>query len=173
MTLGRERLDWSHDIWTGIDEAVHGEFQRTAGAPKFLPLHGPVADALTVPADVIDLDTMTVNEVAVTPIVELGVEFGLTRQQVGNEAQLSTAITLATRAANFLSQAEDLTLFQGDRAFGNPLFKRVQHSGGSAGLGVLFVADQVVPVNPVSAGLYGEHTFEAVAKAYSLLQNQG
>ena len=155
MTLGRERLDWSQDIWTGIDDAVHGEFQRTSVAAKFIPLHGPVPDALTVPADVIDLDTMTVNEVAVTPIVELGVEFGLTRQQVGNEAQLSTAITLATRAANFLSQAEDLTLFQGDRAFGNPLFKRVQHSGGSAGLGVLFVTDQVVPVNPVSAGLYG------------------
>ena len=173
MTLGRERLDWSQDIWTGIDDAVHGEFQRTSVAAKFIPLHGPVPDALTVPADVIDLDTMTVNEVAVTPIVELGVEFGLTRQQVGNEAQLSTAITLATRAANFLSQAEDLTLFQGDRAFGNPLFKRVQHSGGSAGLGVLFVTDQVVPVNPVSAGLYGEHSFEAVAKAYSLLQNQG
>lgn len=121
MNLGRDRLDWGPDIWKSIDDAVHDEFQRTSVAAKFIPLHGPVTDALTVPADVINPVTMTVDEVAVTPIVELAVEFGLTRQQVMNEGQLATAITLATRAANLLSQGEDMALFQGDQALGNPL----------------------------------------------------
>jgi len=116
---------------------------------------------------------MTVDEVAVTPIVELGVEFGLTRQQVGNEVQLATAITLSTRSANLLAQGEDMTLFQGDESFGNPLFKRVQHTGGSAGPGLLNATDQFINVPPVSPGVYGEHTFQAVTQAYSLLQSKG
>lgn len=174
MNLGRERLTWSEDIWKSIDAAVHDEVLRTSVAAKFIPLPGPVApEVQTVPSDLINVDTMTVDEVAVTPIVELGVEFGLTRQQITNEPQLATAITLATRSANLLTQAEDMTLFQGDSAFSNPLFKRVQHTGGSAGAGLLKVTDQVVKVPPVSAGVYGEHTFQAVAQAYSLLQGQG
>ena len=175
MDLGRDRLAWSEDLWKSIDDAVHDEVQRTSVAAKFIPLHGPAPtpDILTVPSDIINPATMTIDEVAVTPIVELGIEFGLTRQQVGNEAQLATAITLSTRSANLLSQAEDMTLFQGDQAFDNPLFKRVQHSGGSAGSGLLNATDQVITVVPVSAGVYGEHTFQAIAQAYSLLQSQG
>jgi uncharacterized linocin/CFP29 family protein len=173
MNLGRERLDWGPDIWKSIDDAVHDEFQRTSVAAKFIPLHGPLSDALTVPADVINPDTMTVDEVAVTPIVELGVEFGLTRQQVMNEAQLATAITLATRAANRLSQGEDIALFQGDQGLGNPLFQRVRRRGGSPGPGLFYASDQIVPIAPISPGIYGERTFQAVAQAYSLLQTQG
>ena len=175
MNLGRDRLTWSEDVWKGIDDAVHDEVQRTSVAAKFIPLHGPAPapEILTIPSDVIKLDTMTVDEVAVTPIVELGVEFGLTRQQVGNEVQLATAITLSTRSANLLAQGEDMTLFQGDESFGNPLFKRVQHTGGNAGPGLLNATDQFINVPPVSPGVYGEHTFQTVAQAYSLLQSKG
>jgi uncharacterized linocin/CFP29 family protein len=175
MNLGRDRLSWSDDLWKLIDDAVHDEVLRTSVATKFLPLHGPVPvpDVMTVPADIIDPATMTVDEVAVTPIVELGVEFGLTRQQIGNEAELATAVTLSTRAANLLAQAEDMILFQGDAAFGNALFKRVLRAGGSAGKGLLNATDQVIPVAAISAGVFGEHTFEGVAQAYSLLQSQG
>jgi len=175
MNHGRERLPWGEDVWKSMDDAVHDEVQRTSIATKFIPLHGPAPapEILTVPSDIINPDTMTVDEVAVTPIVELGVEFGMTRQQVGNEAQLATAITLATRSANLLAQGEDMTLFQGDKAFGNPLFGRVKHTGGSAGSGLLYATKQVVLVPPVSPGVYGENTFKAVAQAYSLLQGQG
>jgi uncharacterized linocin/CFP29 family protein len=175
MDLGRDRLNWTQDVWKKIDDAVHDEFQRTAVAAKFIPLYGPVADALTVASDIIDLDTMTVDEVAVTPLLELSVEFGLTRQQVAGEAQLSTSVTLATRAANLLSQGEDLSIFRGDEGFNDNLFKRVRHRGGSAGAGLLRASDQAVQVTPVSTGpqRYGEHTFEAVAEAYSFLQNKG
>jgi uncharacterized linocin/CFP29 family protein len=174
MNLGRDRLDWTPDVWKLIDTAVHDEFVRTTIASKFIPLHGPLPDAVTVPADVINPETMTIDEGAVTPLVELWVEFGLTPQQVVGEAQLSTALTLATRASNLLSQAEDAVLFKGDGAFKDDLFKKVQHRG-SAGRGLLAAAREVVSVTPTgtSGSQYGEHTFEAVADAYSLAQGKG
>ena len=175
MDLGRERLEWSADIWKRIDDSVHDEFQRTSVAAKFIPLYSAIADTLTVPSDIIDSETMTINEVAVTPLVELSVEFGLTRQQVGGEAQLSTALTLATRAANLLSQGEDLAIFGGDEGLKASPLKQVRQRGGNAGPGLLNASDQAVQVTPVSAGAknYGEHTFSSVAEAYSLLQSKG
>ena len=175
MDLGRDRLAWSDDLWKLVDDAVHDEVMRTSVATKFIPLHGPVPppDVMTVSADIIDPATMTVNEVAVTPIVEIGVQFGLTRQQIANEAQLATAVTLATRSANLLAQAEDMLLFQGDGAFGDPLFLRIIRAGGSAGAGLLDAAGPPIPVASIGPGVYGEATFAAVARAYSQLQQQG
>lgn len=34
MNLGREKLDWSHDLWNRIDQAAHDECQRTKVATK-------------------------------------------------------------------------------------------------------------------------------------------
>jgi uncharacterized linocin/CFP29 family protein len=175
MSLGRERLTWGDDIWRAIDDAVHDEVQRTSVAAKFIPLHSPAPppEASIVPAGIIDPAAMTVDEVAITPIVELGVEFHLTRQQYGNEADLGTAVTLATRAANLLAQAEDSVLFQGDAGLANPIFKNVIRSGGSAGAGLLKSANQSVTVDPIVPGAYGQHTFQAFAQAYAKLQQNG
>src|SRR5262245_27131017 len=125
MNLGREKLGWSNLLWHTIDQAVHDEAVRTEVASKFIPIRGPFADALTVPADSLGLQTMTVDEGATTPLIELWVEFALTHQQVNNEERLSTAVTLATRAANLVSQAEDLLIFQGEEGTTNDLFKKV------------------------------------------------
>jgi uncharacterized linocin/CFP29 family protein len=133
-----------------------------------------VDNATTVPADVIDLDKMTVDEANVTVLVELGIDFGLTRQQIASEEQSSTAETLATRAANLLAQAEDLTIFLGQEALKDPLFKRVQLRSGSAGVGLLGSAQQTITVKPArQPKRYGEKTFAAVADAYSRLQRLG
>jgi uncharacterized linocin/CFP29 family protein len=65
---------------------------------------------------------LTVDEGATTRLNEYYVEFELTPQQVDQEEgdfkQLghSTAVTLATKAANTLAQAEDLIIFQGQNA---------------------------------------------------------
>jgi uncharacterized linocin/CFP29 family protein len=65
---------------------------------------------------------LNVNESATTPLCEYYVDFLLTTQQVDQEEgdfnQLghSTAVTLATKAANILAQAEDLIIFQGQNA---------------------------------------------------------
>lgn len=47
----------------------------------------------------------------------------------------STAVTLATRAANILAQAEDLVIFQGVNAFTQPLFKAAPAGARAAAAG--------------------------------------
>ncbi len=175
MVLGREQLEWNQDVWSALDGAVHDEFHRSAVGLKFIPFHGQVDNAMTVPSDIVDLDTMTVDETAVLSLVELGIEFGLTRQQMAAEMQNRTGVALATRAANILAQAEDLVLFSGNAALRHQLFQRVQLRSGDAGDGLLGAADQAVGVAPVSDDptRYAEHTFDAVVEGYSLLQRQG
>src|SRR5262245_34857846 len=196
MNLGRDKLHWSQEIWNRIDQAVHAECQRTKIARKILPLYGPVSPGeLTMPSDAVLRvgQTLTVNEAATTPLIELLIEFTLTSQQVDREAELMTAVTLATRAANLLSQAEDVVLFQGQSAIDgkggpqHPLFQQgiVRFRSGPAGEGLLRAANQnpkiqvvriqaVPPEKPqdVQEPLrFGERTFGAVADAYSRLQS--
>lgn len=193
MNLGRDKLPWSQGIWNRIDQAVHGECQRTKVAMKFIPLNGPLPSGeLTVPADTIETDgqTLLVNEAAVTPLIELWVEFTLTPQQVNREEELMTAVTLATRAANLVSQAEDVVLFRGQAAIDpgprqHPLFqgKKVRARSGPAGIGLLNAPDmpvQSVKVPPLAPRYpddekepkrYGERTFSAVSDAYARLQS--
>jgi uncharacterized linocin/CFP29 family protein len=175
MSLGREQLDWSDSVWKTLDDAVHDEFHRTAVGLKFIPFHGQLDNAMTVPADTIDPATMTINEAEVTPLVELGIDFGLTRQQTAAEDQNGTGVTLGTRAANLLAQAEDLVIFLGEAAFKNPLFKQLRRRSGSGGQGLLGSAAGVVTVKPVGQNpvRYGENSFDAVAEAYGRLQRQG
>lgn len=189
MNNGRDKLPWSQEVWDRIDQAVHAECSRTKVAEKFLPMHGPVdPGTLTVPSDtvIVDEQTLTVNEAATTPLLELLVEFTLTPQQVEREEELMTAVTLATRAANLLSQAEDIVIFQGQSAIDgsggpqHPLFRdnKVQARSGPAGRGLLNAATSDVQVVAVPAldpserpQSYGENTFRAVAEAYSRLQS--
>jgi uncharacterized linocin/CFP29 family protein len=173
MALGRDQLNWSDSVWKTLDDAVHDEFHRTAVGLKFIPFHGQLDDAVNAPADVIDSATMTVNEAEVTALVELGIDFGLSRQQTAAEEQNGTGITLGTRAANLLAQAEDLVIFLGDAAFKNPLFKQVRRRAGTGGPGLLGSAADTVPVRPVSPDQYGENSFRSVAEAYGHLQRQG
>lgn len=175
MSLGREQLPWSNDVWSSIDGAVNAEVQRTCIGAKIIPLYAPApsSDASTVPADVIDTVTMTADESAVTPIVELGVEFRLTRQQIGSEPDVGTAVSLATRAANVLARAEDVILFQGKDGLKDPLLKSVKQGGGSLGAGLLSSADLAITVNPIGTDSYGKNTFVSFANAYSQLQSKG
>jgi len=178
MSYGKEEPEWTQEVWDRIDQAVHDEAQRTKVAAKFLPLYMAVPSALIVPADTVNVDSppLTVDEALTTPIVENLVEFALTKQQYGREDGLMTAITLATRAANLLSQAEDLLLFQGDLGLQDPLFTSnlVRHQSGSAGGGLLSVDRSVsVPQKTPGIDIWGENTFGAVATAYSILQDNG
>jgi uncharacterized linocin/CFP29 family protein len=174
--LGRDKVDWPQDVWTLIDQAVHDEAKQTKVAAQFLPIR-PYPGAMTVPADTVDQQSMTVDQSAVTPLVEIWVEFALTAEQVAAEKDLHTAVTLATRATNLLSQGEDLLIFQGQDALNNDLFKnnKIRIRGGPAGDGLLKSAKETIPIKPVdeASRKYGENTFAAVAKAYADLQGQG
>jgi uncharacterized linocin/CFP29 family protein len=119
-----------------------------------------------------------VDETATTPLVEILADFKLTAQQVDREEELMTAVTLATRAANLLAQAEDVLIFQGQEAVTtHPLFVegKVRLLSGNAGTGLLggLPDIQTVQVEPIDDNplRFGEETFEAVAEAYSRLQS--
>jgi uncharacterized linocin/CFP29 family protein len=184
--LGRENLPWNDEVWARIDRAVHDELKRIWIGRRFIPVV-PMADALTVPADTIDPagGRLGVDEAAVTPLVEIWVEFALTKQQVEREGELRTAVTLATRAANLLAQGEDLLLFQGQAGFDSSALVQADRIRSRAGPGPEGLAieqaladpgEQVVQVpltDPAPPGRYGEESFGAVEKGYAKLQGLG
>ena len=171
MNLGREALAWSSELWARLDQAVHAEVDRAGVAGKVLPLQSSMPDATTIPADVIDPATMTVRDDAVLPLIELSVEFSLTPQQVEREAELATAVTLASRASNLIAQAEDLLVFQGEPARDAEVFNAVRRRGGSAE-GLVEAAPSAVEV-AAKNGEVGERIVQAVTRACSDLQGRG
>jgi hypothetical protein len=72
MNLGRDKLDWTQDIWKRIDTSVHDEAQRTKIAAKFLPLYSVGPDVTTIPSDAVDPGPLlSVNETDRTPLIEI------------------------------------------------------------------------------------------------------
>ncbi len=210
---GRGKIAWSKEVWERIDQAVEMEAKRTRVGARFLPKRHVPPKTTSVPTDAYSLSVingakpiLTVDEGATTRLNEYFVEFLLTPQQVhqeeGDFQQLghSTAVTLAVKAANTLSQAEDFIIFQGQNAIrGTNLFKtslvltlsgnapadtgllNFPVDGNAPGAGPLtpvgvpeIIVETVTPLAPAVPGvIYGPNTFEAVAKAYSDLQAQG
>jgi uncharacterized linocin/CFP29 family protein len=209
---GKDQIHWSDEVWKRIDAAVTEEMMQTRVAAQFLPpIHVP-ASVTTVPSDVVIVPSNTspdqalsVDESATTRINEFWVEFRLTPAQEEHEAseemamsqgqRVSTGITLATRAANILAQAEDTVLFNGQNGLRSSLFQHgtvqfrdpqlTQHldlgllninpTDGSVALS----PDQIIPVHPSvppSQGTlprYAENTLGAVAQGFSVLQAHG
>ncbi len=206
QSRGRDKIYWSNEIWDYIDMAVHDECTRVRVAAKYLPIH-PVPDhTTTVPADSVSapdaeagvIGAFAVDEGAVTRLIEFWVEFSLTPQQLEQESQIanahrgySTAVTLATRAANLLVRAEDMIIFRGQVAFGTGFFQEnIRSRGVPADFGLLDIIpaeasssvpelpkEQVITVDrsdPASkVPVYGENTFKAVAQGYAVLQDKG
>ncbi len=176
MNLNRDKLGWGEPIWHAIDQAVHEQELRSEVASKFIPLRGPFPDALNVPSQIVDPESMTVNEGLTTALTELWVEFGLTEQQVENEDKFSTAVTLATRAASLVSRAEDLLVFQGAHALKHPVFQRIRLRAGLPGDGLVQAAGKnpiVVPPMPLQVKNYSDRTFEALVQALACLEQAG
>lgn len=162
MSLGRDALNWDPQTWAAIDNAVHEENVRAGVSAKVIPLRGPLPQATTVPREAIDPKTLTVDESAVVPLVELTLDFSLTRQQVEQEPELGTAATLAGRAAALLTRAEDFVVLRGDSAIDAGLIGGVSGRG-PAGVGLVEASAETVSAN--GGGLFG-----AVANAFSKLQ---
>lgn len=195
MNPGQDKLEWSQTIWDNINKAVQDEAKRTKVAAQFLPPHVTGESDTTIPSDQVNMHTaplLTVNEDDKTPLIEIWTEFALTKQQYDREEHLMTAVTLAINAVNKLSRAEDLLIFQGNKGLEDDLFrtqivnlrgakwnaKRKQFESRINIIGLLLSApdNQVIPVEPTevdkdqSQNRYGENTFGAVAKGYSILQ---
>ncbi len=196
MKLGREHLEWSQETWAQIDKAVHDEAHRVRISMKYIPIHMTASDSMSIPADTVETDDqkpLSVDEGKTISIFEILTSFSMTKQQVSKEGDVTTAITLATRATNILIQGEDILMFQGDDALEtgskpDPLFAsgRIRHRTSSFGTGLLGAvaalkdpSSQTIPVDPTSVSsppsenTYGENTFGAVSAAYSRLQRKG
>lgn len=212
---GRSKIPWSKDVWDRIDQAVEMEVKRTRIGSRFLPKKTVPPKTTSVPTDAYSSSAavagipafLTVDEGATTRLNEYFVEFVLTPQQVDQEEGdfktlgHSTAVTLATKAANTLAQAEDLIIFQGQNAitsstlFTNGLVALLSGNqpldtgllnfpiGATApGAGPLtptppsisVVQVPLLVLAPPNPGvIYGPNTFSAVAQAYSQLQAVG
>jgi uncharacterized linocin/CFP29 family protein len=210
---GRSKIPWSKDVWDRIDAAVAMEVKRTRVCGRFLPVRPVPPKTTSVPTDSYGFvpgaagagGIFSVDEGATIRLNEYYVEFELTPQQVDQEEGdfknlgHSTAVTLATKAANVLAQAEDLIIFQGQNAItgaGPFTSQQVQTLGGNQpldtgllnfpigsklppppGAGPLTPAITILPVGPLAPAvpgvIYGPNTFEVVAQAYSQLQAVG
>jgi len=206
---GRNKIPWSKEVWKRIDDAVEMEMKRTRIGARFLPKRPVPPKTTSVPSDAYSTNTpdggtpvLYVDEGATVRLNEYYVEFELTPQQVDQEEgdfkQLghSTAVTLATKAANTLAQAEDLIIFQGQNAMsttagvGASLFTNdyvlTLNSIGPVDTGLLGFpvntnspaagATNVIQVAELAAGataIYGSNTFAEVSAAYAQLQEVG
>ena len=196
---GRKKLPWGPEVWERIDKAVEMEMKRTRIGTRFLPVRRVTPKTLTVPTDAYTSPggVFQVDEGAATRVITLASSFQMTAQQIAQEAANikelghSTAVTLATRAANVLAQGEDTVIFQGANALGTPLFAvpggLITMQGtpsdtgllnlpvGAAAAGPLAPPVVVLPV-PRAAGpapIYGSNTFQVVSQAYAQLQALG
>jgi hypothetical protein len=178
----RDPLPWSAGVWRRLQEAVRAEAGRIGVSRRVLPVETASAEALTVAENAIRREErgFAIAEAPVTPLNEIWGDFSLTPQQVEGEADLATAVVLGKHVANLLTQAQDALLFQGQAAISrDPVFGegRIQARSGPAGPGLLdrAPADQILTVEPgdEETAVYGDRTFEAVARGYRLLQAQG
>jgi hypothetical protein len=194
--------DWSDDVLKSIQDIVDAEAQRIKIAEQFLPF-APNAispGSINVVSDIISQDkdlTLIVDQGDTTSFYQLTVTFKLSDAQYSDPGGAKTAMTLATRAANLLSQAEDILIFQGASGESNPIFtgatrQVVIQQSGKPSPGLLQLPAKTKDTDPIdpsqiikvlttsepsplvpSQNRYGENTFAAVADGYSRLQAKG
>jgi uncharacterized linocin/CFP29 family protein len=168
-------LGWSAELWEKINRSMREEEERTLIADKMIPVNA-VSGAMTVASNAIPLsvDMLSVDEGGITHIVELTCQFSLTNTQVEQEHQMSTALTLATRAANLMSIAQDKLIFNDSTNLPKPVQVALN---GNSGKGLLHSATENIPVKSTGTKgkkkTYGENTFAAVAEGIASLQDDG
>jgi uncharacterized linocin/CFP29 family protein len=163
--LGRDRL-WTLEAWGDIDKAVKAEVGQIRVIQKVFPSM-PFPNGQPVPADKVDLATMTIAEGETKPFIEVSVEFGLTQTQAENESILHTGRTLAKMAAKSLALAEDTLFFQGKKVVPALERKGIKvTNGNSAEDGLLGAAGAIEKIDP--NGFPGS-IFEGIVKAISEL----
>lgn len=131
---GRDKVPWGPEIWDAMDRIVHDEVTRTCVHQKFIPCHKVHPKTTSVPADVINLQSLEgesmlmIDEGAMIRLNEIWIEFALTPQQVHEAAEAkqleyATPVLLSRKGANYLSQAMDLLVFQGVNAYFTSFFQ--------------------------------------------------
>lgn len=166
--LGRDKV-WTSDIWARIDKGVTAEVGQVRAAQKVFPTT-TLEGAQTVPADVFNPATMTIEEGQTKQVIEMWVPFPLTQSQVDSEGALHTGEKLARLAAKTLALAQDTILCQGQTA---NLPANVQIANRvSAGQGLVQDAASFIRVNRRQR-TYPASLFQAVVQGISNLTALG
>lgn len=190
-------LQWTQETWDHLNGLVSDEINAGL-ATKLLP-HYDLLGAVTttaVPADVIVIDEHQgrIVEGKTTSIADLSAEVVLTEQQAYGGENATTIESLAIDRARRIRQGVDGVIFQGSEMFQNPLFRTltgtVTFRNADKIVGLLDAAGGHVEVQPLDgtseqhsqrsrpespprdAKKYGEHTFDAVKAAVSILAGQ-
>jgi uncharacterized linocin/CFP29 family protein len=165
---------WKEDIWVQIDKSVHDEVKRIrVAAPVFIPR--PMPNEISVSGDVVDINTMTLDENTL-PFIEISQSFSLTDTQIEKEGGLGTAVILARMAAKSVAMAEEIILFGGqDSPVPLPPGINIQRreSARQGLLGLAAQARQVVRPADNPPGIFGEANFDAVSDGINDLVAQG
>jgi hypothetical protein len=166
--LGRDKV-WNPDIWGNLDKAVTAEAGQVRVAQKVFPAT-TMPNAQTVPADIFDPKTMTIQEGQTKALVEVWVPFSLTQPQVDNEATQHTGQKLTLLAAKTVALAEDIILFQGQTAALSSVIQTANLA--SAQNGLVKDAATEIEVNR-AANTYPESIFQAVVDGIARLTALG
>ena len=106
------QVGWSEAQWNRVREEVLRAWQSVRVAGSFLPEYGPLPrDTQVVPSEVF-LDTGTIDERSVSPLLEISLPVTLSRQQLLEE-DLASALLLFRRRATQVGQLEDWFIFNG------------------------------------------------------------
>jgi uncharacterized linocin/CFP29 family protein len=170
--LGRDKIQWTPEIWADIDKAVLAEVGRLRVAQKVFP-GSTNGNGQYVPSDKFDRDKMMIAD-GTKPYIEISVEFRLTQGQVDGEATLHIGRTLAQLASKSVAMAEDILLFQGHHAQLPANVKVVNHESADGGLlGCRGTASLKVRLHDkAQPGVYGSHTYQKVTEGIGLLIRQ-
>jgi hypothetical protein len=78
--LGREKLDWSEEIWNQIDNEVHDQVNRIARVRKAITPKMTAADALTISSNPFQVKDRTLfsDEAGTERVYEIKSKFLLT-----------------------------------------------------------------------------------------------
>jgi len=165
---------WSDTVWSAIDTAVTGTVGAIRVAQKVFQAT-PLTGVTSVPADVFDPATMTIEEGTTRPYVELARRFSLTNGQVNDDPNGTTATTLATLAARTVAVAEDITILRGTRHL--PPEIDVESGRAAAHQGILdLVQGNPIRVNGPAAGTplnSGGEILAAITEGIARLTREG
>jgi len=110
-------LTWTQEQRSRISQAIAAEIERARVSHKFIDTQKVSESSRTVPANQFDAANGTVDDGVQLPVVELLVEFDLTKLQA-EDPHLDSALTIVRRAAIELARGHDSVVFTGDVPIG-------------------------------------------------------
>ena len=191
-------LGWTEDHWNRISSAVTEEAQKARVAAQMLPLVGP-EDPTTVAIPPFTLNPVANNPLrfsANTPAARLEVSsdpnLQLTRLSVNvplhfreaADPNLTAALVMFRRAANYIARTEDALLFNGrpgpglQPAFGTAGIPNVVNVSGDGAVAGIFPFVGPVPRAPINVRLargtaLGDRVVTSIIQAINVLDSSG